>query len=99
MKFNFLNKLFGSTNERKITALNPIVQKINSLEESIKKLSDSELKVRTEELRKIAKESKDLDKLLPEAFALVRSWSKNHRSKALRCSAHGWHYSTSGKNI
>ena len=72
MKFNFLNKLFGSTNERKITALNPIVQKINSLEESIKKLSDSELKVRTEELRKIAKESKDLDKLLPEAFALVR---------------------------
>ena len=72
MKFNFLNKLFGSTNERKITALNPIVQKINSLEESIKKLSDSELKVRTEELRKIAKESKDLYKLLPEAFALVR---------------------------
>ena len=72
MKFNFLNKLFGSTNERKITALNPIVQKINSLEESIKKLSDSELKVRTEELRKISKESKDLDKLLPEAFALVR---------------------------
>ena len=72
MKFNFLNKLFGSTNERKITALNPIVQKINSLEESIKKLSDSELKVRTEELRKIAKENKDLDKLLPEAFALVR---------------------------
>ena len=43
-----------------------------SLEESIKKLSDSELKVRTEELRKISKESKDLDKLLPEAFALVR---------------------------
>ena len=31
MKFNFLNKLFGSTNERKITALNPILQKINSL--------------------------------------------------------------------
>ena len=76
MKFNFLNKLFGSTNERKITALNPIVQKINSLEESIKKLSDSELKVRTEELRKIAKESKDLDKLLPEAFALVREASQ-----------------------
>src|SRR6056300_630312 len=76
MKFNFLNKLFGSTNERKITALNPIVQKINSLEESIKKLSDSELKVRTEELRKIAKESKDLDKLLPEAFALIREASQ-----------------------
>ena len=76
MKFNFLNKLFGSTNERKITALNPIVQKINSLEESIKKLSDSELKVRTEELRKTAKESKDLDKLLPEAFALVREASQ-----------------------
>jgi preprotein translocase subunit SecA len=70
MKFNFLKKLFGSTNERKITALNPIVQKINSLEESIKKLSDSELKVRTEELRKIAKESKDLDKTFTRSFCI-----------------------------
>ena len=61
MKFNFLTKLFGSTNERKITALNPIVQKINSFEESIKKLSDNELKVKTEELRKMAKESKITD--------------------------------------
>ena len=33
MKFNFLNKLFGSTNDRKINALLPIVEKINLIDD------------------------------------------------------------------
>ena len=76
MKLNFLNKLFGSTNDRKINALKPIVEQINSLEQEIEKLSNDELKNKTENLKKLAKENNNLDNILPEAFALVREASK-----------------------
>ncbi len=76
MKFNFLNKLFGSTNDRKINALKPIVEKINNLEQEIEKLSDSEFKIKTEKLKKEAKQNNNLDEILPEAFALVREASR-----------------------
>ena len=76
MKLNFLNKLFGSSNDRKINDLKPIVEQINSLEQEIEKLSNDELKNKTENLKKLAKENNNLDNILPEAFALVREASK-----------------------
>ena len=76
MKFNFLNKIFGSTNERKINALTPIVEEINSLEKDIEKLSDTQLIEKTANLKKIAKSSQNNENILPEAFALVREASK-----------------------
>ena len=76
IKFNFLNKIFGSTNERKINALKPTIEKINGLEKEFEKLSDQELKQKTEELKKKAKEINNLDDILPDAFALVREASK-----------------------
>ncbi len=76
IKFNFLNKIFGSTNERKINALKPTIEKINELEKEFEKLSDQELKQKTEELKKKAKEINNLDDILPDAFALVREASK-----------------------
>ena len=76
MKFNFLNKIFGSTNDRKINALAPIVEQINSLEEDIEKLSDTQLFDKASNLKKIAKSEKNTEKILPEAFALVREASK-----------------------
>ena len=76
MKLNFLNKLFGSTNDRKINALRPIIEKINGLEKEIEKLSDNNFAERTNNLKKIVSDNGDLDKVLPEAFALVREASK-----------------------
>ena len=76
MKLNFLNKLFGSTNDRKINALRPIIEKINGLEKEIEKLSDNNFAERTNNLKKIVSNNEDLDKVLPEAFALVREASK-----------------------
>ena len=76
MKFNFLNKIFGSTNDRKINALAPIVEQINSLEKDIEKLSDTQLFEKAANLKKIAKDNQNNEKILPEAFALVREASK-----------------------
>jgi preprotein translocase subunit SecA len=42
--FNILKKIFKTSNERKLIEIQPLVQKINSLEPQIQKLSDQELK-------------------------------------------------------
>ena len=76
IKLNFLNKIFGSTNERKIKALEPIINQINGLEDEISKLTDDQLKQKTQDLKNQINDPKDLDKILPTAFALVREASK-----------------------
>src|SRR5215467_12028735 len=43
----FLTKVFGSSNQRYLKSIQPLVDKINSLEPSIQKLSDEELRGRT----------------------------------------------------
>lgn len=64
------------TNKLKRKYLN----KINSYEKIYEKLSDEELQMKSSEFKERIKESKnqekELDKLLPEAFALVREVSK-----------------------
>tara|TARA_B100000780_G_scaffold274849_1_gene240487 strand:- start:535 stop:3135 length:2601 start_codon:yes stop_codon:yes gene_type:complete len=73
---NFLKKIFGSTNQRKISALNSTVEQINKLEDSFAKLSDTELKSKTNEFQKRLQDKDTLDIILPEAFAAVREASK-----------------------
>src|SRR5690349_21873519 len=43
----FLTKIFGSSNQRYLKSIQPLVEKVNSLEPSIQKLSDDELRART----------------------------------------------------
>ena len=43
----FLTKLFGSSNQRYIKSLQPLVAQINEFEPSVKRLSDDELRART----------------------------------------------------
>lgn len=69
-------KVFGSANDRTVRELYPIVQQINSLENTIQALSDAELKGKTEEFRTRLQNSETLEKLLPEAFAVVRETAK-----------------------
>jgi preprotein translocase subunit SecA len=82
-----LTKVFGTSNERAVKRLLPVVQTINAMEPEIQRLSDDELRAKTQafkarvaaaiegindaEERKTA-EKQALDEILPEAFAVVR---------------------------
>ena len=65
-------KVFGTPNERKIKATQPLVDKINALEPTFKALSDDEIKAKTVEFRTRFEGGESLDDLLPEAFANAR---------------------------
>ncbi len=75
-----LGKVFGTSNERQLKKIMPIVQRINALEPQIKALSDDELRAKTAEFKRQIENGATLDKLLPEAFAVVReaSWRVLH---------------------
>jgi len=69
-----LTKVFGTSHEREIKKINPIVAKINDFEPQLLNLSDSELIERSKALKeksKVEAEEGD-DSLLIEAFALCR---------------------------
>jgi preprotein translocase subunit SecA len=74
-KMQFLRKLFD-TSKKDVELLQPIVERINSLEPSCESLSDEQLKAMTAEFRERISNGETLDKILPEAFALVREASK-----------------------
>ncbi|MBA4759211.1 preprotein translocase subunit SecA [Sphingosinicella sp.] len=75
--FNALAKrIFGSSNDRYVRSLSPIVRKINDLEATFEALSDDQLKAKTDEFRQRIAAGEALDALLPEAFATVREASK-----------------------
>ena len=83
---DFLIKLLGDPNNKKIKKMMPIVEHINKLEPEFVKLTDEELKNKTIEFKEILSkrqtsndikkdrelEKHALDEILPEAFATVR---------------------------
>ena len=71
-----LTKVFGSRNSRLLKRLQADVAKINALEPAMAALSDDELRAKTEEFKSRYAQSKKLDELLHEAFAVVREASK-----------------------
>ncbi len=71
----WLIKLIGATDERKVESFKPLVGRINELEPEMKKLSDEELRDKTRQFRARLADGKTLDDLLPEAFAAVREAS------------------------
>ncbi|MEA2088248.1 MAG: preprotein translocase subunit SecA [Patescibacteria group bacterium] len=78
-----IDKLFGNSNKKIIKELELIVSEINGLEEAYEKFSDSALKEKTAEFKKEIKQAKNkeeeneiLNKILPNAFALVREAAK-----------------------
>ena len=75
-------KVFGTPNDRKIKAIQPIVDQINSLEKEFEALSDAAIMLKTKDLKKRAESGEELDKLLPEAFANCREAAR--RSLGLR---------------
>ncbi len=69
-------KLFGTSNERALRRIQPLVVRINELEPGIQKLSDAELKSKTPEFRQRLDQGAPLDDLLIEAFAVCREASR-----------------------
>src|SRR5271169_1786191 len=80
-------KVFGTSNEREVKRLMPLVDQINTLEPAMKQLSDEQLRAKTDEFRqrihdrvdsiedvdeKAAALKEVLDEILPAAFAVAR---------------------------
>ncbi len=73
---NFLSKILKSSNQKELDKLKKAVKKINDLEEEIIKLDDQSFPQKTKELMEQIGNGASLDKILPEAFALVREASR-----------------------
>ena len=86
-----LTKVFGSSNERFLKTVRPVIEEINAFEPEIEKLSNDQLREKTEQFKaqiqdaiKDARDKDDrkyteqeiLNEILPEAFAVVREASK-----------------------
>jgi preprotein translocase subunit SecA len=76
MATNFLTKIFGSRNDRLLKTYRKAVEQINRLEPQFEQLSDDALKAKTDEFKQRLAQGESIDKLLPEAFAVVREGSK-----------------------
>ncbi|HCI88435.1 MAG TPA: preprotein translocase subunit SecA, partial [Gammaproteobacteria bacterium] len=73
---NILNKVFGSSNSRKLKKMNKTVGVINAMEAELEELSDEQLGAKTEEFKQRLEGDAALESILPEAFAVVREASK-----------------------
>src|SRR5688572_1999871 len=86
----FLTKVFGSSNQRFLKSIGPMVAEINALEPAMQKLTDEELRARTaffkEKVQRAVagiddkdrlkqREKEILEEILPETFATVREAS------------------------
>ncbi len=71
-----MNSIFGSSNDRQIKRMQPIVDAVNALEPEIQKLSDYDLKAKTVEFRERLEKGETVNDLLVEAFACVREASR-----------------------
>ena len=73
---DFIKRIFGTSHERMMRKLRPVVVQINELESTIGALSDDELRAQTPKFKEKLSQGATLDELLPEAFATVREASR-----------------------
>src|SRR5512147_3038066 len=67
-----LTFFLGSKHERDLKELVPLVQKINAFEPEVMAYTEADFPKKTQELRRRIVEGEPLDRMLPEAYALVR---------------------------
>src|SRR3989338_8325262 len=77
----FLSKFFGDANKKDINSIQPIIDEINKLEQKFERFTDEDLKKTSLELKNTASSGKNLDEILPEAFALAREAAKRTLSQ------------------
>ena len=66
----------GDSNERLLKKFNNTTREINELEKEFEGLSDEDLKGKTVEFKKLLADGRELDDILPQAFAVAREASK-----------------------
>ena len=69
---NVFKKIFGTSSQREVKAILPLVDKIEGLEEEYKALTDAQLQAKTPEFKQRLAGGETLDDILPEAFATCR---------------------------
>ncbi|MHB8416827.1 MAG: preprotein translocase subunit SecA [Myxococcales bacterium] len=75
--FNPVKLIVGTSNQRHLRKIAPLVARINELETKMRALPDEEFPKRTAELKQQVQEhGRPLDEVLPEAFALCREASR-----------------------
>ena len=70
--------LFGSKHKRVINRISKTVDQINSFESSLEQLNADDLLAKSNELRNQVRSGETLEKVLPQAYALVRESSKRN---------------------
>ncbi|MCF6157253.1 MAG: preprotein translocase subunit SecA [wastewater metagenome] len=73
---SLLTKIFGTSNDRYLKKIKPVVDHINSLEPKMMLLTDAELRKKTDEFKERLLRGETPDEILPEAFATVREASR-----------------------
>ena len=76
MLASIAKSIFGDSNDREVKKLQGRVNEINSREAHYAGLSDAELQAETARLKQLVQDGTSLDKLLVDAFALVREAGK-----------------------
>ncbi|MCB0328219.1 MAG: preprotein translocase subunit SecA [Bdellovibrionales bacterium] len=71
-----LKKIFGSSNDRYIRSLRPLIVQVNDLERKYRNMQDDDLKAQTTQFRERLDRGESLDSIKPEAFAVVRESAK-----------------------
>ena len=69
---NTLKTIFGTRNSRELKRMGKVVKQINALADDVKALDDAQLAAKTAEFKQRLADGEKLDKILPEAFAVVR---------------------------
>jgi preprotein translocase subunit SecA len=72
MLSKLFRNFFGTRNDRLVKQYGQKVKEINALEPAMQALSDDALRAKTEEFKQRFTAGESLEKLLPEAFAVVR---------------------------
>ena len=78
---SFISKFIKSSNQKELDKINKIVKKINDLEETTRILKDTDFPKKTLEFKEQIKKGRNIDLILPQAFALVREASNRVRNE------------------
>ena len=78
---NFISKFIKTSNQKELDRISKIVEKVNFFENTFKDISNANFPQKTIDFKKRINEGESIDKILPEAFALVREASLRTRNE------------------